>query len=106
MAHRCPSYLPRCLWWVGFFVFLVGNVLDFIALGLTKVSIVTLVGSGSLVVNTVMARLLLKETVTRLDVAAALLIMLGTLSPHTSGLRLRTSSLRPHAREASDFVHL
>lgn len=42
-------------------VFLVGNVLDFIALGLTKVSIVTLVGSGSLVVNTVMARLLLHE---------------------------------------------
>ena len=52
-----------------------GNVLDFLALGLTKVSIVTLVGSGSLVVNTIMARLLLKETVTRLDVASAFLIM-------------------------------
>jgi len=48
--------LPSCLWTIGFTVFLVGNVLDFLALGLTKVSIVTLVGSGSLVVNTVIAR--------------------------------------------------
>jgi drug/metabolite transporter (DMT)-like permease len=71
------AHLPSCLWTIGFTIFLVGNVLDFLALGWTKVSIVTLVGSGSLVVNTVMARVLLKETVTRLDVAAAFLIIIG-----------------------------
>jgi drug/metabolite transporter (DMT)-like permease len=74
-AHRV--YMPSCLWTAGFSVFLVGNVLDFIALGLTKVSIVTLVGSGSLVVNTVMARLLLKEIVTTLDIMSAVCIILG-----------------------------
>jgi drug/metabolite transporter (DMT)-like permease len=69
--------LPSCLWTAGFSVFLVGNVLDFIALGLTKVSIVTLVGSGSLVVNTVMARMLLKEIVTMLDILSAGCIIVG-----------------------------
>jgi len=69
--------MSSALWSVGFIVFLVGNVLDFIALGLTKVSIVTLVGSGSLVVNTVMARLLLKEIVTTLDIMSAVCIILG-----------------------------
>ena len=84
------SYMPSCLWLFGFTVFLVGNVLDFLALGLTKVSIVTLVGSGSLVVNTVMARLLLKETVTVLDVTSAALIILGislTVVGNRSGVK-------------------
>ena len=74
-AHK--AYMPSCLWTAGFSVFLVGNVLDFIALGLTKVSIVTLVGSGSLVVNTVMARMLLKEIVTMLDILSAGCIIVG-----------------------------
>ena len=82
--------LPSCLWSIGFSVFLAGNVLDFIALGLTKVSIVTLVGSGSLVVNTVMARLLLKEVVTTLDVLSSVLIVGGitlTVVGNQSGVK-------------------
>ena len=76
-AKTWKDSMPSKIWSLGALVFLVGNVLDFIALGLTKVSIVTLVGSGSLVVNTVMARLLLKETVTFLDVGSAVLIIIG-----------------------------
>jgi drug/metabolite transporter (DMT)-like permease len=92
-AHRPPATpaaggqqerksMRQCLgaswiWWSGSAIFLVGNILDFIALGLTKVSIVTLVGSGSLIVNTVSARLLLKETVTQLDILSSVFIIAG-----------------------------
>ena len=80
--------LPSCLWSVGFAVFIVGNVLDFLALGLTKVSIVTLVGSGSLVVNTVIDRV--RAVVLPLLCAAAALLLETACSPwaaSTSGWR-------------------
>ena len=72
-----PNYFPTPLWCFGFFIFAVGNAGDFIALGITKVSVVTLCGSSSLAVNTLMAKLILDEVVTWLDIWAALLIIAG-----------------------------
>eukprot|EP00961_Rhodomonas_salina_P085058 1142235-Rhodomonas_salina.2 len=65
------------IWLIGFIIFAIGNGGDFIALGITKQSVVTLVGSWALVVNTLTARLLLHEIVHPLDVLSSVLIIVG-----------------------------
>ena len=73
------GYCPKIswIWAVGFLIFAVGNGGDFVALGITKQSVVTLVGSWALVVNTFTARCLLREIVHPLDVFASFLIIGG-----------------------------
>jgi hypothetical protein len=56
LSTACFTYRT---WSLGMLVFAVGNGGDFIALGLTKQSIVTLVGAQTLAVNTVIAKCLL-----------------------------------------------
>ncbi len=75
-----------------------GNCGDFIALGITKQSIVTLVGSWTLTVNTLMAKCILGEETSRLDYAAAGTIMGGI------GLTVTASQSVPKEWDIMDLV--
>jgi len=65
------------IWFVGSLVFAIGNGCDFVALGIAPQSVVTLVGSWCLVVNTMTAQCLLSEVTTRYDVLSSLVIICG-----------------------------
>ena len=65
------------IWLTGFGLFCLGNVCDFIALGITPLSVVTLLGSWSLVVSPIAAHFLLHEIVTAYDITSIVLIIAG-----------------------------
>jgi len=65
------------IWLFGFGLFCLGNVCDFVALGITSLSAVTLLGSWSLVVNPMAAYFLLHEVVAAFDIASIALIIAG-----------------------------
>ena len=76
--RSCARFLvSHRTWLLGLVVFALGNGGDFIALGITKQSVVTLVGSWTLTVNTMMAKCLLGETTIKLDVVSAFVIIGG-----------------------------
>jgi len=87
MCSQCPeicscirnTYQSSCLWCVGFFLFALGNVCDFIALGIAPLSVVTMVGSWTLVINTLVANCLLHEVVLPYDILSDLLIITGII---------------------------
>eukprot|EP00281_Chroomonas_sp_CCMP1168_P031206 CAMPEP_0206240444 /NCGR_PEP_ID=MMETSP0047_2-20121206/15942_1 /ASSEMBLY_ACC=CAM_ASM_000192 /TAXON_ID=195065 /ORGANISM="Chroomonas mesostigmatica_cf, Strain CCMP1168" /LENGTH=419 /DNA_ID=CAMNT_0053665227 /DNA_START=42 /DNA_END=1301 /DNA_ORIENTATION=- len=66
------------VWVCGLALIGVGNGMDFVSLGLTKQSVVTLVGSWSLVVTTLLSPFL-GETLTRMDMLASGITMLGII---------------------------
>ena len=68
--------LRRPLWWAGFGVFLAGNGMDFVALGLVGQSTVALCGSTSMLTNAAVARWL-GETFPQRDAYGTLLIIIG-----------------------------
>jgi len=67
------------VWLTGFCIFVFGNACDFVALGIAPLSIVTLLGSWSLVVNTVTAHFLLHEVVAHLDQLSIIFIVTGII---------------------------
>jgi len=67
------------IWIIGFCIFLIGNVLDFLALGIAPQSVVTLVGSWALVVNALAARVVVGEKLIATDIAAVVSIIAGIL---------------------------
>jgi hypothetical protein len=69
----------KYLWLIGFFVVSVANMIDFIALGLTKEFVLTLVGTFSLVVNFFVAPVIVHEKITRLDRLASVCILVGVV---------------------------
>ena len=73
------TYQSSCIWCVGFFLFAIGNVCDFIALGIAPLSVVTMVGSWTLVINTLVANCLLHEVVLPYDILSDLLIITGII---------------------------
>jgi len=73
------TYQSSCIWCAGFFLFAIGNVCDFIALGIAPLSVVTMVGSWTLVINTVVANCLLHEVVLPYDILSDLLIITGII---------------------------
>ena len=73
-----PAYMYERAWIVGFAVFLVGNIGDFAALGLTQQSTVSLIGGWALCVNAMVAPLLLNESFhVSSDLPAIVAILLG-----------------------------
>ena len=76
---RCQQHMHTysCVWIVGFGIFFVGNVCDFVALGIAPLSMVALLGSWSLVVNPLAAHFVLQEVVTRFDIMSVVLIVAG-----------------------------
>lgn len=77
--HKQIPYIKLKLWWVGFGVFLFGNILDFVALGLVPAAVVILVGSWALVLNLFTATAILGEQRTTTDYFAAGLIIVGII---------------------------
>ena len=75
-ARRHPLLQP--VWWGGFAVFLVGNVCDFVALGLAGQSVVSICGSMSMVSNALTARLF-GERFLRTDLAGIAAIIVGVV---------------------------
>ena len=87
LASRLPSvsvppspvsYHRQSLWRIGLSLVVLGSIADFIALIFAAQSIIAPLGSLTLVSNTVLAPLLLRETVTPLDVLATIAIVLGS----------------------------
>eukprot|EP00038_Savillea_parva_P021527 m.35169 g.35169 ORF g.35169 m.35169 type:complete len:504 (+) comp5249_c0_seq1:121-1632(+) len=75
---RAPIfYLKQKMWWLGIFVFAVGNILDFVAFGLTGASVVIVVGCWALVVNLYTAPKILHESRSIIDIVAGGMIMIG-----------------------------
>lgn len=70
-------YLKQKMWWIGISVFVAGNVMDFIAFGMTGQSTVILVGCWALCVNLYTAPKILNEERSIIDLIAAGMIMLG-----------------------------
>jgi hypothetical protein len=56
-------YTRHPIWWIGFVIFLLGNGGDAVGLTFTPQSVITPIGSISLVSNLLFARLLLKEQI-------------------------------------------
>jgi len=67
------------IWICGLLSFSIGNVCDFVALGIAPLSIVTLIGSWSLVVNTFLAKHLINETVQKMDFLSIIFIITGII---------------------------
>ena len=65
------------IWVAGLCIFAVGNVCDFVALGIAPLSAVTLLGSWSLVVSTFLAKILAHEIVSKYDIASIVFIVGG-----------------------------
>ena len=77
-AERETAALCCSRWWMAGLVCIgVGNGLDFVSLGITKQSVVTLVGSWSMIANTVLAAYVLGERTSRLDYVSAGIIVAG-----------------------------
>ena len=75
---RCTLlHRVSCIWVTGLCVFALGNVCDFIALGVAPLSVVTLLGSWSLVVNPLAAHFVLHEVVTKYDIISIVCIVTG-----------------------------
>lgn len=78
---QCASWRNfSCMWLSGFCVIILGNVCDFVALGIAPLSVVTLLGSWSLVVNPLAAHFLLHEVVTFSDLLSIVLIVAGIVT--------------------------
>ncbi|EKX55433.1 hypothetical protein GUITHDRAFT_160462 [Guillardia theta CCMP2712] len=78
----CPASLLQEVpwtWLLGFCIFAIGNLFDFLALGISKQSVVTLVGSWALVVNTLTAKFILREHTSKKDYMSSLIIICGIL---------------------------
>jgi len=72
MHNKIPS-----IWVAGLCSFAIGNVCDFVALGISPLSVVTLIGSWSLVVSTFLANIFANEVVSEYDIASIVLIVCG-----------------------------
>jgi drug/metabolite transporter (DMT)-like permease len=78
-AAKRESYHSGWVWKVGLSLVVFGSVADFAALSFAPQSLVAPLGSLTLVSNVIFAPLLLKETVSRLDLAATATIIAGSV---------------------------
>jgi len=67
------------IWIAGLCSFAIGNVCDFVALGISPLSVVTLIGSWSLVVSTFLANIFANEVVSKYDIASIMFIICGII---------------------------
>lgn len=72
-------YYKQKLWILGFIIYAVGNIGDFVALGFAAQSLVAPLGSVVLVVNAVMSPCVLKEKISLRDLQAIVVIIVGDI---------------------------
>jgi len=65
------------IWVAGLCSFAIGNICDFVALGIAPLSVVTLLGSWSLVVSIFLANMFANEVVSKYDIASIVFIVCG-----------------------------
>jgi len=70
-------YYKDSLWWLGMVTVVFGSIGDFVALSFTGQAIVAQIGATTLVANIFFARVWLKESVSKWDVAGCALIVIG-----------------------------
>ena len=73
------GYFSQPRWVLGLILVIGGSLGDFAALGFAAQSLIVPVGGLTLVANSIFARFGLKEKMTRLDVSATGLIMVGII---------------------------
>jgi len=75
--HMQKPYYRQKFWLIGFIIYAIGNVGDFVALAFAAQSLVAPLGSVVLVVNAIMSPWILKERITSRDIQAVMLIIVG-----------------------------
>jgi len=75
--HMQKIYYKQKLWMIGFIIYAIGNLGDFVALAFAAQSLVAPLGSVVLVVNAIMSPCILKEKITGRDIQAIMLILVG-----------------------------
>eukprot|EP00298_Acanthocystis_sp_HF-20_P010311 c18794_g1_i3.p1 GENE.c18794_g1_i3~~c18794_g1_i3.p1 ORF type:complete len:408 (+),score=156.08 c18794_g1_i3:81-1304(+) len=77
--HSKKSFAKEPLWWFGFFLISVGALFDFLSMGFAPQTVVSAMGSMTLVINTWTAPLFLKEKLTKKVLGATVVIMCGAV---------------------------
>jgi hypothetical protein len=72
--HQPPPIWKSKIWLLGFLLFTVGNVLNFVSFGFAAQSLLAALGAVQFVSNVFFARFLLKEPITWKVVAATIVI--------------------------------
>ncbi|KAJ2077209.1 hypothetical protein H4R24_005268 [Coemansia sp. RSA 988] len=80
-SHRCRRQrsmpIGNTIWIIGLSIFILGNVINFVALQFAPQSLVAPLGAVSLVTNVIIAPLLNKERITLFDIGGIVLIIAG-----------------------------
>ncbi|KAI3383128.1 hypothetical protein SNEBB_000403 [Seison nebaliae] len=80
-SHRANrgghSYLKDPLWWLGFLTMAFGEICNFVAFGALPASMVTMLGSLSIVVSAILSWKILKEKLDNLSIIGCILTIIG-----------------------------
>eukprot|EP00928_Gymnodinium_smaydae_P055977 TRINITY_DN39437_c0_g1_i1.p1 TRINITY_DN39437_c0_g1~~TRINITY_DN39437_c0_g1_i1.p1 ORF type:complete len:406 (-),score=76.76 TRINITY_DN39437_c0_g1_i1:81-1277(-) len=75
---ECPVSFTRQPWWiVGFVVFLIGQILNLVAMGMLSQLVLSCLGGYALIANAVFARCILGEMLRPVEILAMLGVVLG-----------------------------
>lgn len=78
-APTAPKIVLQPLWIGGLICIALGSVMDLLSFGFASLSLLAPLGAMTLVVNVLMAPLILKERLTKLDLVATAVIVAGTV---------------------------
>lgn len=112
LAHRkvygtkTGAYLRSPTWLIGLAMYLSGNIVNAVGLGMAPQSVFATLGALSLVTNTITSRFILKETVNRIILMGTGLIIVGAILTVVFGAHtdetLSLHELQEHA--SGDFT--
>ena len=77
MNQKLPLYFLSLLWWVSFIFYVIGVLLDFVALAFIPSTVSIPIGSFGLVVSAICSHFLLFERFTVTDLIGTILIIIG-----------------------------
>eukprot|EP00298_Acanthocystis_sp_HF-20_P015583 c21185_g1_i1.p1 GENE.c21185_g1_i1~~c21185_g1_i1.p1 ORF type:complete len:486 (+),score=198.18 c21185_g1_i1:25-1458(+) len=75
--EKRKPYIKIPIWWCGLGGIILGAILDFLSLGFAPQTVVASLGSTTLVINALVAPLILKEKLSRLEIVGTLTITIG-----------------------------
>ena len=91
--RRAPLFQKQ--WFLGFVVLIIGNLLNFVSLGLTPLSIVAPLNVSSIIGNVIFATLLIGEVFTLRDFGSTVMISVGTVITVYYGSHEQVQSVAP-----------